>query len=170
MRPIVVAAVVGLSMSIATPEVAAGAASETAVVTSTIGGLATGKPRLRLAIETQAGFPVTAVTVAPPSGLAFSEKAADRDHGVRVGTDTPATSVRKGELIVKPPRASTSFTLTIASPAMTESAGLERAIRKLIRFNESHLDNERALPLTFSLTLDSGRHAAIKVLATIAFR
>jgi len=166
----VLAAMVGLSMSIATPEVATGAASPSAVVTSTIGGLATGRPRLRLAIETQGDFPVTAVTVAPPSGLAFSDKAADLDHGVRVGTGTPGVSVRQGRLIVKPHRPSANFTLTIAQPAMTESAGLERAIRKLILFNESHRGNERALPLTFPLTLASGNHAVVKVLATIAFR
>jgi hypothetical protein len=167
---VAVATVGGLTLSIATPGVAAGSGSTTAVVHATIGGLATGKPRLRLAIETQGAFPVTAVTVALPSGLGFSGKAADLDHGVRVGTDTPNSSVRKGQLTVTPKRASAKFVLTITEPAMTESTRLEDAVTKLITFNRAHMKHERALPLKFTTTLDSGKHAAIRVLNTITFR
>ncbi|MDQ6805657.1 MAG: hypothetical protein M3065_11980 [Actinomycetota bacterium] len=165
-----VATLVGLSLSLATPAVIAGTGSATAVVNATVGGLATGKPHLRFAITTQGSFPVTAVTVALPSGLAFSRKGADLDHGVRVGTGTPRTSVRRGHLTVTTHRASSNFVLTIAGSAMTESTSLENTVTKLVHFNQSHMSNQRALPLTFTLTLESGAHATLRLLDTIAFR
>jgi len=183
---VAVATAVGISLSIAAPDVLAGGLSHaapatttpsapaggapTATINATIGGLATGTPNLRFSIETHGGFPVTAVTVALPSGLSFSKKATDLAHGVRVGTDTPQSSVRQGQLTVTLDQASAHFQLTIAGAAMTESASLENAVRKVILFNEAHMTHQRALPLKLALTVNSGPHAAIKVADTIAFR
>ncbi|HWF74243.1 MAG TPA: hypothetical protein VG186_12915 [Solirubrobacteraceae bacterium] len=166
-----VATVLGLSLSLATPEVtAAGTGSETAVVTTTIGGIADGKPRLRFAVATQGGFPVTAVDVTLPSGLAFSTKASDIDHGVRVGTAAARSSVRKGALTVTLHQAAPSFVLTVAGSALTESTKLEAAATKLVLYNRSHLRHEHTLPLKLLITLERGTHTALKLPDTIAFR
>jgi hypothetical protein len=167
----VLATMVGLSLSLGTPEVMAGSptaagAGATAVVDATIGGLATARPRLRLAIDTLGGFPVTAVTVTLPPGLSFGATA----HGIRIGTETPRSRVHHGRLTVTLHHASASFVLTVSGAAMTESKGLEHAARKVIRFNEAHMQHQRALALTFTVTVASGRHATITVLDTIPFR
>jgi hypothetical protein len=176
----VVATVVGLSLCIGAPEVMAGtpgaspastgAGQASAVVGATIGGIATGRPRLRFAIETHGGFPVTAVTIALPAGLSFSPKATDLDHGVRVGSDKPHSSVRKGRLAVTLRRARTSFVLTIAGAALTESQRLEDAVRKVVLYNKAHMRHERALPLKLMVIMASGPHASLRVINTIPFR
>jgi hypothetical protein len=175
-----VAAVVGLSLSVAAPAVMAGtplASSATtgsgqagAVVDATIGGIATGRPRLRFAIETHGGFPVTSVTIALPAGLSFSPRATDLDHGVRVGIDKPHSNVRKGHLTVTLRRARTSFVLTIAGAALTESQRLEDAVRKVVLYNEAHMSHQRDLPFELMVTMASGDNATLRLTSTIPFR
>jgi hypothetical protein len=176
----VVATVVGLSLCVAAPAVMAGTpvaspattggGQASAVVDATIGGIATGKPRLRFAIETHGGFPVTAVTIALPAGLSFSPKAADLDHGVRVGSDRPHSNVRKGHLTVTLRLARTSFVLTIAGSALTESQRLEDAVRKVVLYNQAHMSHQRTLPLKLLVTMAGADNATLGVTNTIPFR
>jgi hypothetical protein len=165
----VVATVVGLSLSVAAPAVMAGTpvaspattggGQASAVVDATIGGIAT-----------HGGFPVTAVTIALPAGLSFSPKAADLDHGVRVGSDRPHSNVRKGHLTVTLRLARTSFVLTIAGSALTESQRLEDAVRKVVLYNQAHMSHQRTLPLKLLVTMAGADNATLGVTNTIPFR
>jgi len=142
-----------------------------AQVYTSIAGLDTHKPSLRFAITVGGGVPVTAVTVALPSGLSFSTNAANLAHGVRAtGTDKRRSSVRRGQLTVTLKGPSSKVNLTIAGPALSESRGLARSVVTLLQFNQAHTGDERVLPLKLTVTVDSGRLPAVKVPVTIPFR
>lgn len=108
-----------------------------------VGGLASGHPRLRFKITDANGAKIAAVAIGLPGGLRFSRSAIVADkvcttkgkkkcativrvNGLRLsGASAKRVAIKGGKLVITLKKAATSLTITAAGPLVVESKSLE---------------------------------------------
>jgi polysaccharide biosynthesis protein PslG len=102
-------------------------------------GLAVGKPRLRFALRAGANGPqIKSIVVSLPRGISLGHSRRQVARGLAVrGPGGDVFTVSRGSLVITLKRSVTAVSITIDHGALTESRGLVKLVKRVIKLNRA---------------------------------